>query len=76
MSNLLLTDAERIRFYTWVEQHTDSDRDMIKQLKKMGGASYVIEYMEKKMRAYMIVAADLRNTESMTIEDWTCDHVR
>ena len=69
MSELrLLSDKERDRFLSWLEMEAESDKQMIEQTKKLGKHGEIVaKHLTAKMNAKLIVADQLRRTESMTI---------
>ena len=63
-----MTDAERKRFATWLEQDAASNAAIAKQAEKLGPAGILIAKMNRQeAMAEMIVARRLRNTESLTL---------
>lgn len=69
MSSLLLSDEERERFASWLEREIESDKQIIEQTLKLGAHGEMLaRHLKTKMAAFIVVARDLRNTESMKIE--------
>ena len=66
-----LSQQERDRFATWLEQDAKTTEGMIEQMKKLSMGAALHEAMTKKMKteaaAMLIVAARLRSTEKDTI---------
>lgn len=64
-----LTDAEREKFATYLEQQASMDQDIITQLEKMTDPT--MQAMAKKFRTEMmaakIVAAKLRSIETQSV---------
>jgi hypothetical protein len=69
MAGLLLSDTERIRFVEWLEFQAENEKGMLKQLEKLDSFAPMIDHMKNRTMAYLIVAADLRNTEVITLEE-------
>ncbi len=67
MSDLLLTEEERIRFAEYLEREAASDEAMIKQMESIGAPKEMIKRYRTQMVASGIVAARLRSIEDMSI---------
>ena len=67
MSDLLLTDAERDRFATYLEREAATDDSMAKQAATIPGMDPVVKRYRMMAAAKMIVAQQLRNIEVQTI---------
>lgn len=67
----LLTQAERDRFATWLEQEASDGEAMAKQIETMAGGAPPFLLLAKKERsealAARIIAAKLRSIESVTV---------
>ena len=69
MTSRLLTDAERDRFATWLEQEAETGELMAAQMDKMAGPHFVLLAKKERVEAMSakIVAKKLRETQSMTV---------
>lgn len=67
---MLLTDKERERFAGYCERSAESAKQMIAQMEKMPGPAMeeMTRREKQKATAFLIVAADLRSGETMSIE--------
>ena len=65
---MLLTDDERHRFITYLEQDAESNRLLIEQFAKLGPhLEPLAKAKRSEMMAELIVATMLRSSESQTI---------
>lgn len=65
---ITLTESERFRFATWLEEGADSDQKIAKQAELMGAVGEVIAKRNKvRATAYLIVARDLRSIQEESI---------
>lgn len=65
---MLLTDEERERFATYLEQDAESSRLIIEQMKNLPVAQVMVKAATAEMHAALIVARKLRSLHSQTID--------
>ena len=67
---LLLDEKDKDKFAMYCEQNAESCKGMITQFEKMPGPTMeeMVRREKQKMAAFLIVAADLRSGESVTID--------
>lgn len=69
MSTFILSDSERKRFSQWLHSQAASDLGLAEQMESLKGRQFnlVAEYNRKRAAAYVLVATDLDNTESVSV---------
>lgn len=65
--SMLLSDAERDRFASWLERNADSARAIFRQLENLPHAAPLATSLKQEIAASLIIAKKLRETESMSI---------
>lgn len=65
---LLLTDAERERFASYLEQDIRTEQALVEQMAKLSVSEPWIKVTKMRIAAKTIVAQLLRTTESQTID--------
>lgn len=69
---MILDDKEKERFITWLEITAESCRIIAEQFEKLPGPEPTTELIRRekqKAAACLIIAADLKNAESISIGD-------
>ncbi len=61
---MMLTDEERKRFASYLDESVESDMVMIEQLKLMGGHELKIKKINTEAMAAKIIAMKLRSIEA------------
>ena len=64
---ITLSDNDRNRFATWLEQEAHSLDSTAEQMKKIKGLEIMIRKFKAEAAAHSIVASKLRSTETSTI---------
>lgn len=68
-TNFLLSNEERERFASYLEQQAESSKGMLEQFKKLPSAvsEILVARERRELAAYLTVAGILRSIESFTI---------
>lgn len=64
---ITLTQQERDKFASWLEQGVQADDIIAKQLEQMGSPEILIKHIKQRVAASSIVANELRKIEDMSI---------
>lgn len=64
---MLLTNKERLKFISYLRQNIESSRLIIEQMEKLHRGNLLTGVEKTRLAAWMVVAADLENTESFEI---------
>jgi hypothetical protein len=65
--NLLLTDAERLRFAEWLEHEAATAKSLIEQMEKLDVPAPLIMREKAEAGASLLIARKLRATESFNL---------
>lgn len=69
MSNIItLSQAERDKFASWLEQDAEMSRGIIRKMEELPGSELLTGRFKLELAAFLVVAAKLRSIEEMTIE--------
>ena len=63
----ILTEQEREKFATWLEEQAKSDDDMAEQIERLPGHDRFSERMKTRSAIFRLVAAELRGIEGFSI---------
>ncbi len=67
-----LTEEERLKFATWLEQSAETSKEIVDQIRKLGLPGDVLASHEiQEAKAALIIASKLRSIESVEISHST-----
>lgn len=64
---ITLTQIERDKFSSWLEQESKSDDEMSEQLSKLTGHEVMVKHMKQRAMIFTLVAGELRKIEEVEI---------
>jgi len=61
-----LTQQERDKFASWLEQEVQSNNVIIEQAMKLKGGEIVVKHMKQRVALFSMMAMELRKIEDMS----------